>query len=162
MTGGGQRRGSGRGAQWAMGAVMLASLALAGGCFHKGKGVRPAPAPVVIEARNRGFFDVDVYVLPSAAGNAMRLGSVTGFSDASFVVRAAQLQAGGTLQVRLHGIGTAYIWDSPGVAVSPGDRVALDIYTDADGNLARSVLYPLASGDTSPAASGAGGGKAGR
>ncbi len=131
----------------------LAAVALLAGCFRKGKGVHPEPAPITLVASNRGFFDVDVYVMPSAAGNAMRLGMVTGFSQASLIVRYAQLQPGGTLQVRLHGVGTAYVWDSPPVTVSPGDRVALDIYTDADGRLSRSVLYPLpdTNDDASPA-----------
>lgn len=124
-------------------AAVVGALLLAGGCFRKGKGIHPAPDPVTLVASNRGFFDVDVYVLPSPSGNAMRLGTVTGFSEAKLLVRYNQLQAGGTLAVRLHGIGTVYVWDSPGLSVSPGERVALDIYTDADGRLSRSVLYPL-------------------
>lgn len=148
MRADGRGRGTRRG--WALAA--LAAAALATGCLRKPKGVHPVQAPVTLEVSNRGFFDVDVYVLPSSSGNAMRLGTVTGFSAATLVVRYAQLQAGGTLAVRLHGIGTSYVWDSPGVSVSPGDRVALDIYTDADGRLSRSVLYPLPPGDSTGAA----------
>ncbi|MDE3129489.1 MAG: hypothetical protein KGL38_15880 [Gemmatimonadota bacterium] len=130
-------------------AVLVGGLLVSAGCFRKSKGVQPVPDPVTVVASNRGFFDVDVYVLPSTAGNALRLGTVTGFSEAKLTVRYNQLQAGGTLAVRLHGIGTSYVWDSPGLSVSPGERVALDIYTDADGRLSRSVLYPLPDVDSS-------------
>jgi hypothetical protein len=139
----------GRGVRSLGALAAVAAVVLLGACFRKGKGVQPAQAPVVVVVSNRGYFDVVVYVLPSASGDAMRLGMVTGFSRAALSVRPTQLQPGGTLAVRLHPFGTPFVWDTPGITVSPGDHVALDVYTDSDGNPNRSVLYPLPPGDTS-------------
>lgn len=154
-------RGMGRGL------VAVAAIAvLASGCFWKGKGVQPAPAPVQLEISNRGFFDVDVYAVTSSsgAGSGTRLATVSGFSTAQITVLRRHMQPGGVLMVRVHAIGTNGSWLSPALSVSPGDRVALDVYSNADGTLGRTQFYALPapeSADTMArlrATGGAGGG----
>ncbi len=133
-------------------AVVAAAMFVAAGaaCFNKGKGIEPAPQPVVLLVSNRGFFDVDVYAMPSGPNSAARLGTVSGFSEAELVVRPTLLQPGGVLQLRLHPIGTSVNWVSPGLALSEGEQAKLEIYSDANGNLSRSVLYPLPDTTSGP------------
>jgi hypothetical protein len=140
------RPARGRGIRTA--AAMLAVTAAA--CIHKGSAIEPAPQPVVLNVSNRGFFDVDVYALPSGASSATRLGTVSGFSESQLVVRPSLLQPGYTLQVRLHPIGTSVTWTSPALSLSEGEQAILQIYSDANGSLNRSVLFPLPDTSSAP------------
>jgi len=137
-------RGRGRGL-----VAVVAFAVMASGCFWKGKSVQPAPAPVQLEVSNRGFFDVDVYAVPSSAGAGLgtRLATVSGFSTAQITVLRRHLQPGGVLMVRVHAIGTNGSWLSPSLSVLPGDHVALDVYSNADGTLSRSQFYALPTPD---------------
>lgn len=154
-------RGMGRGL-----VAVVALAVLASGCFWKGKGVQPAPAPVQLEVSNRGFFDVDVYAVSSSsgAGSGTRLATVSGFSTAQVIILRRHLQPGGVLMVRVHAIGTSGSWLSPALSVSPGDRVALDVYSNADGTLGRTQFYALPTpepGDTTALLRGTSGGAGG-
>ena len=123
--------------------MTAATAVLAGGCFRKPKHPTPAPEPITLEMVSHAFSDVDVYVLPSLSGGALRLTTVSGFGKASMRIRTMQLQPGYVLQLELHAIGTNTSWITPSLSVSPGERVRLDINSDATGNLSRSSLYPL-------------------
>lgn len=137
---------------WRRMEVVAAAMFVAAGaaCFNKGKGVEPAPQPVVLLVSNRGFFDVDVYAMPSGPNSATRLATVSGFSEAELIVRPNLLQPGGALQVRLHPIGTSVTWVSPPLTLSEGEQAKLEIYSDATGSLSRSILYPLPDTTSGP------------
>jgi hypothetical protein len=64
-------------------------------------------------------------------------------------VRQSDLQTGGLLVLRLHAIGTNRSFVTPAVTVGPETHPRLDIYSDASGNLSRSVLYTTVVPDTS-------------
>lgn len=131
--------------------VMLSTamlIAVGGGCRAlKRQGISPPRIPLTVH--NNGFFDVDVNAVQSGGGNGARLGTVTGNSTASLSVRQTDLQTGGILVLRLHAIGTSRNWVSPAVSVGPETHPRLDIYSDASGNLSRSVLYTTVVPDTS-------------
>ncbi len=128
---------------------MLALAAAA--CQRKGQAIEPEPEPVGLLVVNRGFFDVDVYVVMSTgASSAIRVGTVSGFSQTHFVLRPNQLQAGRVLQLRLHPIGTTVNWTTPTLSLSPGEQAELDINSDANGGLSRTVLYPLPDTTSAP------------
>ena len=125
-----------------------ALLAVGDGCRAlKRPGMTPPKIPLMVH--NNGFFDVDVSAVQSGGGNGARLGTVTGNSTMSLSVRQTDLQTGGILVLRLHAIGTNRSWVSPAVAVGPETHPRLDIYSDAGGNLSRSVLYTTVVPDTS-------------
>ncbi|HEY5219808.1 MAG TPA: hypothetical protein VIJ16_08360, partial [Gemmatimonadaceae bacterium] len=117
-------------------------------CVRNPGRAEPAQPPVVVEVNNRGFFDVDLFVenAPNSAG--VRLATVGGFMKTHVSVPVRELQSGGLLALRVRVISSSRYWDSPGISVGPGQHVALDIYTDANGNLNRSTLYPINEMDT--------------
>lgn len=106
------------------------------------------PEPIVLVVRNQAYFDVNVYVIPSSSGGAVRLATVTGNSTATLKVPPHDLQMGYVLMVRLHAIGSRYWWDSPSVTLDQGTFARLDIASDPDGNLSRSTLYLSVSDST--------------
>jgi hypothetical protein len=124
-------------------------LAVAGdGCrSFRAPGISATRIPLAVH--NNGYFDVDVSAVQSGGGSGGRLGTVTGNSSASLLVRQTDLQTGGILVLRLHAIGTNRSWVSPAVTVGPETHPRLDIYADASGNLSRSVLYTTVVPDTS-------------
>lgn len=125
-----------------------AVLTVGGGCRAlKRPGVSPPRIPLMVH--NNGFFDVDVSAVQSGGGNGARLGTVTGNSTASLSIRQTDLQTGGVLVLRLHAIGTSRSWVLPSVSVGSETHPRLDIYSDASGNLSRSVIYTTVVPDTS-------------
>jgi hypothetical protein len=130
---------------------MLATLvvvAATGSCrAFKLPGVSPPRIPLTVH--NNGFFDVDVSAVQSGGGSGARLGMVTGNSTAALAVRQSDLQTGGLLVLRLHAIGTNRSFVTPAVTVGPETHPRLDVYSDASGNLSRSVLYTTVVPDTS-------------
>jgi hypothetical protein len=128
--------------------VIFLVIAAAGGCrAFKVRGASPPRIPLTVH--NNGFFDVDVSAVQSGGGSGARLGMVTGNSTAALAVRQSDLQTGGLLVLRLHAIGTNRSFVTPAVTVGPETRPRLDIYSDASGNLSRSVLYTTVVPDTS-------------
>ena len=131
--------------------VVLLSIALvavgAGSNALKRPGVPPILIPLTVN--NNGYFDVDVNAVQSGGGNGSRLGTVTGNTKASLSIRQTDLQTGGILVLRLHAIGTRRSFVTPAVSVGPETHPRLDIYSDAGGNLSRSVLYTTVVPDTS-------------
>ncbi|MGH7689796.1 MAG: hypothetical protein ACREN3_09345 [Gemmatimonadaceae bacterium] len=128
---------------WSALLAVAATAALAGGCFSKPKHPVPAPLPVTLQIVSHAFADIDVYVLPAPGVSGIRLTTVSGFSKATVRLRTMQLQPGNVLQLQLHAIGSTADWLTAALPVSPGDRVILELNSDATGNLSRSVLYPL-------------------
>jgi hypothetical protein len=144
------RRGTVRGAVLAAVATVLAADA----CIAKPKHPVPAPEPVRMEIVNHAFADVDVYVLPSSGTSGIRLTTVGGFGKATLTVRPLQLQPGGILQLELHAIGSNRRWLTTALPVTSGEHVMLEIHADANGNMSRSLLYPLPDRDAGGAAPG--------
>jgi hypothetical protein len=134
-------------------AYCLTAIA-AWGCHGSGLQQSALPQPAVLIVRNQGYFDVNVYVVPSSGGSAIRLATVNGNSTATLKIPPTELQMGYVLVVRLHAIGSRYWWDSPSVTLDPSTIARLDIASDPDGNLSRSSFYTSSvdlSGDTAQA-----------
>lgn len=131
--------------------LLLAWLTLIGvatACRGSHNQPAPVPQPVVLVVRNQGYFDVNVYVLPSpSSASAIRLATVSGNTSATLKIQPSELQMGYLLIVRLHAIGSTYWWNSPSVTVDAESIAHLDIASDPDGNLSRSTLY-TSSADT--------------
>lgn len=119
-------------------AVALLASALA--CAGRGKPGTPQPdIPLVVH--NSAFNDVIIYAVPSGADTRVRIGNVTGNSDARFSVRRSLMRAEGILVLNLRAIGSRYSWTTPSLSVQQGDAACLDIFADASGDLSRSAFY---------------------
>ena len=128
-------------------ATMAVGAAGAGCNALRRPGITPVRIPLTV--RNNGYFDVDVNAVQSSGGNGARLGMVSGNTTAALSIRQTDLQTGGILVLRLHAIGTNRSYVTPAVSVGPETHPRLDIYSDAGGNLSRSVLYTTVVPDTS-------------
>lgn len=127
--------------------VVLGSFALsASSCVFGRTGPEPTVSSVVV--RNRGFFDVNVYSLPSLSAMPTRLGTVVGGSTATFPLHPHDLQPGNLLIVRIRAIGARSWWTSPTVSVGDGVLAVLDIDTDAFGDCSRSNLHTIITSDS--------------
>jgi len=113
---------------------------------------RTTPEPVIssLVVRNRSFFDVNVYVLPSPMGAPARMGTVVGASSESFALRARDLQPGGFLVVLVHAIGSRSSWTSDAVSVGDGVLAILDVSADVFGNCSASSLHTIVTVDSLP------------
>ena len=104
-------------------ALVLALASVA--CYGKGKN---APVPVertTLVVENRAFLDHDIYVVRS--GQRIRLGTVTGNSQATFTIPPSIVGAVTALRFLADPIGAPRAPVSEEVTVSPGDRVVLTI-----------------------------------
>ncbi|HMA24102.1 MAG TPA: hypothetical protein VKP00_08905 [Gemmatimonadaceae bacterium] len=101
-----------------------------------------------VAVRNRGFFDVNVYSLPSPAAMPIRLGTVVGGSTATFPLHSHDLQPGNFLAVRIRAIGARSSWTSATVSVGDGVLAVLDVDTDASGDCSRSNLHTIITSDS--------------
>lgn len=138
--------------------ALTVAASAAGGCGRLFKrGASGAAPPIPLMVRNRGFFDIGVYVVQQAAGPGTRIGTVTGNSSGRLQVRASSLQPGGVLGLRLHAIGTRSYWLTPTIPVGEGLVVQLDVYMNNDGDMSRSMLYtvPVAEAPDGPVPRGA-------
>lgn len=108
----------------------------------------PEPAVSSLVVRNRSFFDVNVYSLPSASASPLRLGTVVGSSSVTFSLRSHELQPGGFLVVQIHPIGTRSVWTSDIVAVDAAVLAILEVNVDAFGDCSRSSLYTIVTRDS--------------
>jgi hypothetical protein len=94
-------------------------------CYGKGKN---APTPVertTLVVENRGFLDRDIYVV--RGGQRIRLGTVTGNSQATFTIPATVVSAVTALRFIADPIGAPRPPVTEEITVSPGDRVVLTI-----------------------------------
>ena len=131
--------------------VLVLALALATASMACGPlRTRPQPAISSLVVRNRSFFDVNIYVLPSPAGSPLRVGTVVGSSSSTFGLAANQLQTGGYLVVQVNAIGTRSSWTSNAVGVGNGILAVLDVESDAFGDCSRSNLHTIVTTEAPP------------
>jgi hypothetical protein len=90
---------------------------------------------------NRGYYDVNVYVVRTEGTRGARLGTVNGGATVTFKVRETDLQAGGLLQLQARAIGGRSIWSSPTLFVSTGMVVKLDLIAIGTTDLSQSQIY---------------------
>jgi hypothetical protein len=104
----------------------------------------PMPGPVILVVKNHGYYDVDVFALPSdAGGRAVRVGSVPGLGTQQLTIQPRDLQPGGVLQVQVHAFGTNRTWNSRPLSIQMGTSALLEVNMDANGGMNRSVLVPI-------------------
>lgn len=104
-----------------------------------GRGAPQGTVGVVVE--NRGFHDVNVYVVRSEGMRGARLGTVNGGATVTFKVRETELQAGGLLQLQARAIGGRSLWSSPTLFASSGMVVKLDLVAIGTTDLSQSQFY---------------------
>lgn len=80
-----------------------------------------------LEVRNRNTEDVVVYATRGSI--RYRLGTVPGLADESFVVNAAVVDDGLTLLLAAAPVGSNRSYQTPPLALSPGDRVVWRLLT---------------------------------
>jgi hypothetical protein len=125
--------------------LVAGALAPALGCATMSRSTTPEPATNALVVRNQGYFDLNVYVVPSGDGQAFRLGTVPGNSTVRFPLRPNELQAGGFLTVRVHPIGTQETWTSEAVGLPDGVVAVLNANVTSRGDCSASMLYTIAS-----------------
>ena len=120
-------------------AALLALVALLPACRRGASG--PTGPAVTLVVENRGFFDVNVFVMRSPATRGRRLGSVTGGLSETFRVPETELQPGGLMVVQVRAIAGRTVWNSPSLAVNPGSVARLDVIATSSGSLSQSQFY---------------------
>lgn len=134
--------------RWISAAALLLAVVAGGGCYQRGARGTPPPVPLLVQ--NMGYFDVAVYAVPSSATNRVRVGTVTGNSNARLSVPFNAVRPGGTLVLYLHAIGSRRYWLSPAVSVGEGMLATLDIHSDRTGDLSRSNFYTTPADSPTP------------
>ena len=120
----------------------LLVVALLSACSLAKLGGRGSPQGTVsLVVENRGYYDVNVYVVRSEGTRGARLGTVNGGSTVTFKVRETDLQAGGLLQLQARAIGGRSTWSSPTLFVSAGGVVKLDLIAIGTTDLSQSQIY---------------------
>jgi hypothetical protein len=117
-----------------MGLLIMAGL----GCRAR---TSPQPDELQLSVQNSSDFQVNVYAIPSAPTNRVRLGSVAPLTSSRLSLPQSALAAGGQLRLLVDPIGSATEWVSPTVNVSSDTRPCLRVMSDVDGSLSRSTLY---------------------
>lgn len=108
-------------------AVLLSiGVAFAAGCAHSSQMPEEGPLRTVLKVENQGFPDMNVFVLPEASGR-VRLGTVTGTSNAYFVLPDYLLRGTRELRFQALPIATPGGPISQSITVTPGDTVVLTI-----------------------------------
>ncbi len=120
----------------------LLVVALLSACALGKLGGRGSPAgTVTLIVENRGYYDVNVYVVRSEGARGARLGTVNGGATVTLTVRETDLQAGGLLQLQARAIGGRSGWTSPSLYVSAGGVVKLDLIAIGTTDLSQSQIY---------------------
>ena len=108
----------------------LASLGLvlsaAAGCAHTSQIPEEAPLRTVLKVENQGFPDMNIFVFPETS-NRIRLGTVTGASNAFFTLPANIVRGTRELRFQALPIATPRGPVSQSIVVTPGDTVVLTI-----------------------------------
>ncbi|WP_373058210.1 hypothetical protein [Gemmatimonas sp.] len=104
-----------------------------------GSGSSQGTVALVVE--NRGFADVNLYVVRSEGARGVRLGTVNGGATVTFKVRETYLQAGALMQLQARAIGGRSSWTSPIISVSMGGVVKLELIATGATDLSRSQFY---------------------
>lgn len=105
-----------------LGLVLLAGA----GCAHVSQMPEEAPVRTVLKVENQGFPDMNIFVLPEAS-NRIRLGTVTGTSNAFFTLPASIVRGVRELRFQALPIATPRGPVSQSIVVTPGDTVVLTI-----------------------------------
>jgi len=106
---------------------MSIGVAFAAGCAHSSHmHEQGGPIRTVLKVENQGFPDMNVFVLPEASGR-VRLGTVTGTSNAYFVLPEYLLRGPRELRFQALPIATPRGEVSQSIVVTPGDTVVLTI-----------------------------------
>jgi len=105
--------------------VMATGISL-GGCVHTSQVPQDAPERTVLKVENQGFPDMNVFVL-SEGSNRVRLGTVTGTSNAYFTLPAYLIRGIRELRFQALPIATPRGPVSQSITVTPGDTVVLVI-----------------------------------
>lgn len=120
-------------------AVLVAGIMSTAAC-HRGTAGPSTPA-VTLEVTNRGYFDVNVFVVRSPVAPPTRLGMVTGGLSKTFRVPETDLQAGQVMVLQVRTIAGRTAWTSPSLSVSIGSVARLDVVTTSNGDLRQSQFY---------------------
>jgi len=122
--------------------IVLLVAALLSACSLAKLGGRGSPqGTVALVVDNRGFSDVNVYVVRAEGVRGARLGTVNGGATVTFKVRETYLQAGGLMQLQARTIGSNSAWTSPTLSVNSGGVVKLDLIATGTTDLSRSQIY---------------------
>ncbi|HKN65658.1 MAG TPA: hypothetical protein VJW73_05240 [Gemmatimonadaceae bacterium] len=106
----------------AFGLVLVAGA----GCAHTSHMPEEAPVRTVLKVENQGFPDMNIFVLPETS-NRIRLGTVTGTSNAYFTLPATVVRGVRELRFQALPIATPRGPVSQSIVVTPGDTVVLTI-----------------------------------
>jgi hypothetical protein len=121
--------------------AMLALLALTSPlACHRGSGSASTPR-ISLEVTNKGFFDVNVFVIRSPVAQPIRLGTVNGGMDKTFGVSENDLQTGQTMVLQVRTIAGNTSWVSSALTISTGSVAKLDVVTTSSGDLSQTRLY---------------------
>ena len=104
---------------------MATGIALAA-CAHASHMPEEAPQRTVLKVENQGFPDMNIFVLAEAS-NRVRLGTVTGTSNAYFTLPEYLLRGTKELRFQALPIATPRGPISQSIIVTPGDTVVLVI-----------------------------------
>lgn len=121
-----------------LGAALVTSVAVTG-CGKRIPG--PAPRTITLDVTNRGYYDVNVFVVRSSVTNPIRLGTVTGSFSQTFRVKETDLQPSGVMVVHVRTIAGRTSWTSPPLSVNIGSVARLEIYSTSTGDLSQSRFY---------------------
>jgi hypothetical protein len=106
--------------------VFSAASALTAGCVHSSHMPEEAPLRTVLKVENQGFPDMNIFLVPDAS-NRIRLGTVTGTSNAYFTLPDYVLRGTRELRFQALPIATPRGPVSQSIVVTPGDTVVLTI-----------------------------------
>ena len=128
--------------RWSTRVTCLLVVALFSACSLAALGGRGTPQGTLsLIVENRGYFDVNVFVVRSEGIRGVRLGTANGGTTVTFKVRESDLQAGGLLQLQARAIGGRSTWLSPTLTVSTGMVIKLDLNATGTTDLSQSQLY---------------------
>ncbi|HKW47997.1 MAG TPA: hypothetical protein VJN70_11145 [Gemmatimonadaceae bacterium] len=107
--------------------VLAMSTSLAAACARTSH-VRDneAPEPTVLKVENQGFPDMNIFVIAESS-NPVRLGTVTGTSNAYFTLPGYLIRGIKELRFQARPIATTRGPVSQSILVTPGDTVVLVI-----------------------------------
>jgi len=107
-------------------AFLVLALPLGAACSRASHLPADAQAHTVLKVENQGFPDMNIFVLPEAS-NRVRLGTVTGTSNAYFVIPDYLVRGPRELRFQALPIATPRGPVSQSISVTPGDTVVLTI-----------------------------------
>jgi hypothetical protein len=126
----------------------LSALVTVEACALGRKGSAALEPALVLEVRNRSYFEVNIYALPSLGSSRVRIGTAQSFASSALTVPRSARRAGGSLVLELHAIGSNSSWVTPELQLFEGAVACLEIDATASGVLSRSMLYSATAPDS--------------